>query len=161
MIDPYQTLGVSVDAPDYVIKAAYHACLKKFHPDIYREIDASARTMKILGAYEILGHPERRASYDISRAEQNARANKESAAEAGRKVRPDRNFSDLMLDAKEVAEKLGAAMKEKAAAESEKVAIKMIDRSEKILDRFALSALSVIGVFAIAAVIYSQIGNLG
>jgi DnaJ-class molecular chaperone len=66
MIDPYKILGVNDEAPDYVIKAAYRACLKQVHPDVYSGHDAVSRTANINGAFELLCDPARRALYDAS-----------------------------------------------------------------------------------------------
>lgn len=65
--DPYLILGVSEGAPDFVIQAAYRACLKQFHPDHYREADAAARTADILEAYRVLSDPKLRAQLDERR----------------------------------------------------------------------------------------------
>lgn len=63
-MDHYQTLGVREDAPDFVIQAAYRACLRKFHPDVYDGNDAAQRTQAIVDAYKVLGNPSSRADYD-------------------------------------------------------------------------------------------------
>lgn len=52
--DPYTVLGVSRDAPDFIIEAAYRACLKRFHPDKYSGNDANERTAEVLKAYRLL-----------------------------------------------------------------------------------------------------------
>lgn len=62
--DPYATLGVTRDAPDFVIQAAYRACLKKYHPDQYHGADARQRTADILDAYRLIGDAEARAAFD-------------------------------------------------------------------------------------------------
>ncbi|MEP9358087.1 DnaJ domain-containing protein [Sphingomonas sp. KR3-1] len=62
--DPYATLGVTRDAPDFVIQAAYRACLKKYHPDQYHGADARQRTADILEAYRLIGDAEARAEFD-------------------------------------------------------------------------------------------------
>lgn len=64
MENPYLILGVSRDAPDYVIQAAYRACLKRYHPDQYRGSDAAARTTQIVAAYELLRDPGKRSAVD-------------------------------------------------------------------------------------------------
>lgn len=62
--DPYATLGVATDAPEFVIQAAYRACLKKYHPDHYSGGDARQRTADILEAYRLIGTPESRSEFD-------------------------------------------------------------------------------------------------
>ena len=62
--DPYATLGVTRDAPDFVIQAAYRACLKKYHPDQYQGADARQRTADILEAYRLIVDADSRAAFD-------------------------------------------------------------------------------------------------
>ena len=62
--DPYATLGVTREAPDFVVQAAYRACLKKYHPDQYHGADARQRTADILEAYRLIGGAEARAAFD-------------------------------------------------------------------------------------------------
>jgi curved DNA-binding protein CbpA len=69
-IDPYRILGVSHDAEDVVIRAAYRALMQRYHPDKFnnqgREIDLSAkseaakRIAQIQQAYRILSGKGRR-----------------------------------------------------------------------------------------------------
>lgn len=66
--DYYTLLGVSPTADEIVIRAAYKALLRKYHPDVNPSADASAHTMKLNAAYEILGDLKRRAAYDVARA---------------------------------------------------------------------------------------------
>lgn len=58
--DPFAVLGVTRDAPDFVIQAAYRACLKRYHPDHYSGADAAARTAEIVSAYNFLKDPKNR-----------------------------------------------------------------------------------------------------
>lgn len=64
MRNPYLILGVSGDAPDYVIQAAFRACLKRFHPDQYSGSDASSKTAEIVAAYDTLRDPLKRRALD-------------------------------------------------------------------------------------------------
>ncbi len=64
------------DAPDFVVQAAYRACIKKFHPDHYSGADARQKTADILEAYRLIGSAEARAEFDRSRY--GARADRES-----------------------------------------------------------------------------------
>lgn len=64
--DPYSTLGVAPNAPDFVVQAAYRACIKKFHPDQYKGADAREKTADILEAYRLIGTADARAKFDRS-----------------------------------------------------------------------------------------------
>lgn len=61
----YEILGVSFDADYEEIKKAYYALAKKHHPDINSEPDSLEKFKEIKKAYEILGDPNLRISYDI------------------------------------------------------------------------------------------------
>jgi DnaJ-class molecular chaperone len=66
----YETLRVTRDAPDDVIRAVYRAMAQKYHPD--RNIgnsEAYAVMQLINGAYRELSNPQRRKEYDASIAE--------------------------------------------------------------------------------------------
>lgn len=62
--DYYELLGVSRDADEQQIKAAYRKKALEYHPD--RNSDPSAETMfkECAEAYEVLGNREKRAVYD-------------------------------------------------------------------------------------------------
>lgn len=62
----YEELEVSVKASPVVIKAAYKAQAKQYHPDIYRgDPRFAAQKLKNLNsAYEILSDPQKRQEYD-------------------------------------------------------------------------------------------------
>lgn len=62
--DYYKTLGVSRDADDKAIKAAYRKLARKHHPDVARGKDAPERFREINEAYEVLSDPEKRRRYD-------------------------------------------------------------------------------------------------
>ena len=63
-MNPYEILGVSAKAPDFVIQAAYRSLLKKYHPDKYSGNDARELTARIIDAYKIVGDPVARANFD-------------------------------------------------------------------------------------------------
>ena len=62
--NPYQVLGVASEAPDFVIRAAYRACLKHYHPDHHEGADAERRTAEIIEAFRILSDPGERRAID-------------------------------------------------------------------------------------------------
>ena len=66
--DYYAALGLSPTSEDVVIRAAYKALMRRYHPDGNPSADAAARTRAINAAYAVLGDPDRRAEYDQSRA---------------------------------------------------------------------------------------------
>lgn len=62
----YSVLGLAPDAPQAVIKAAYRALAKQYHPDGQGAGDpeAAAKFIELQQAYEVLSDEERRAKYD-------------------------------------------------------------------------------------------------
>ena len=72
-IDPYRILGVSYDAEDVVIRAAYRALMQRYHPDKFSnqggQIDLSAkseaakRIAQIQQAYRMLSGKGHRSDY--------------------------------------------------------------------------------------------------
>jgi hypothetical protein len=68
--DLYATLGVAPDASAEEIARAYRALAKRLHPDAPgapADAEAEARFREVAGAYETLGDPDRRRSYDLAR----------------------------------------------------------------------------------------------
>src|SRR5688572_11196565 len=63
--DYYKTLGVSKNATDKEIKAAYRKLARKHHPDVNKgDARAEARFKEINEANEVLSDPEKRRRYD-------------------------------------------------------------------------------------------------
>src|SRR5262244_433148 len=58
----YKTLGVSKDADDKAIKAAYRRLARKYHPDVNK--GSADRFKEINEAYTVLSDPEKRKRYD-------------------------------------------------------------------------------------------------
>ena len=67
MDDHYATLRVSPDAEMGVIRSAYRALMRRYHPDVNGSRGAGARAKAINEAYACLRDPERRALYDRDR----------------------------------------------------------------------------------------------
>ena len=66
--DAYKILQVDSEADPEVIQAAYRRLAQKWHPDIAGGQEAEDRMVAINRAWEILGEPDRRATYDQERA---------------------------------------------------------------------------------------------
>ncbi len=68
MADPipthYETLNVSPSASQSEIKQAYRQLVKVFHPDSNQASASHEATTQINTAYEVIGDPQRRRSYD-------------------------------------------------------------------------------------------------
>lgn len=62
--DYYKTLSVGTKASQEEIQRAYRKLARKYHPDINRESSAEEKFKQINEAYEVLGDPEKRATYD-------------------------------------------------------------------------------------------------
>lgn len=65
--DYYETLGVSRDADEKKIKAAYRKLARKWHPDLHSgkaKEQAEEKFKEINEAYEVLSDAEKRAKYD-------------------------------------------------------------------------------------------------
>jgi DnaJ domain len=67
--DYYTILGVDVDAPSSVIKAAFKKLALQSHPDVYKGEDAHERMRVLLLAYQTLNDPVARRQYDARRSE--------------------------------------------------------------------------------------------
>jgi curved DNA-binding protein CbpA len=65
--DPYKVLQVDPEAEDEVIQAAYRRLAQKYHPDRSTGQDAIDRMVAINAAWETIGDPKRRASFDLAR----------------------------------------------------------------------------------------------
>jgi hypothetical protein len=65
--DHYALLGVSDRSEPEVIRAAYRALVRKYHPDSNQAPDATQRCMQLNRAYEVLADPVAREAYDRTR----------------------------------------------------------------------------------------------
>ncbi len=68
-MDLYAELGVTPQAEPEVIRAAYRALARRYHPDRQTRVSAlmAAKMARINHAYDVLGHADRRRAYDASR----------------------------------------------------------------------------------------------
>lgn len=64
--DYYAILGVTPASEDVVIRAAYRALMRRYHPDSNSSSEAAERAQAINAAYAVLSDPEQRARYDGS-----------------------------------------------------------------------------------------------
>lgn len=73
MKDYYRILGVSEQAAEKEIKAAYRKLAKQYHPDaVQNDAEKTQRMYEIQEAYERLGDEESRKEYDKARMERHA-----------------------------------------------------------------------------------------
>lgn len=78
--DLYKVLQVDSEADPDVIQAAYRRLAQKFHPDLATGAGAGERMVLINNAWEVLGDPARRATYDEQLAAARTAANEAAAA---------------------------------------------------------------------------------
>jgi curved DNA-binding protein CbpA len=86
--DHYRILQVDPSADVEVIQAAYRVLARRFHPDLAGDDEMMKR---VNAAWEVLGHKDRRADYDRSRANggQPAQSAIVTSAPAARSMSPD------------------------------------------------------------------------
>ncbi len=83
MSNLYGVLGVSSNVDEAALKAAYRRLAKASHPDLHAgDARAEQRFKQISLAYETLGKPEARATYDAERAAARRRARRDLRAAA-------------------------------------------------------------------------------
>jgi len=91
MKDYYSILGVSKDADEVVIKAAYKALAQKYHPD-KSQSETAAFSTKLMSdinkAYSVIGNPVSKQKYDQELFGNNHSEAKNKAASSARPRQP-------------------------------------------------------------------------
>lgn len=102
----YSVLGVDPDAPPAVIKAAYRALAKQYHPDGEgRNEGDAARFIELQEAYRVISDEDARAEYDRSVFGSGSSAGNTMADdEGGASIDPDEVWSSLLARFPEIAE---------------------------------------------------------
>ena len=67
-LDHYEILQVDPRAEPEVIEGAYRRLARKYHPDVNKDPMSAERMKEINAAYEVLSDPQKRVTYDQSRA---------------------------------------------------------------------------------------------
>ncbi|MDP3724492.1 MAG: DnaJ C-terminal domain-containing protein [bacterium] len=62
--DYYDVLGLSKDATDAEIKAAYRKLARQHHPDVNKSPDAEEKFKEVNEAFQVLSDPQKHAAYD-------------------------------------------------------------------------------------------------
>lgn len=90
MVDYYKILGVSSQADEKEIKAAYRKLAKKYHPDAVADnLGLTEKMYEIQEAYDVLGDNGKRKKYEeCLRKNRNKDGQKKKAAES-RRTDPD------------------------------------------------------------------------
>lgn len=65
--DYYRILEINPSASSEEIKSSYRRLARQHHPDVSKGSDSAEVLAKINEAYEVLGNPESRRSYDMER----------------------------------------------------------------------------------------------
>ena len=86
--DYYQILQVQPTAESEVIKAAFDRLARKYHPDVNNKISAVQKMQELNEAFEILGTPVKRSSYDLAYRSQQFSIPNNSTSQGSVKPRP-------------------------------------------------------------------------
>lgn len=81
-LDAYKVLQVDPEAEDEIIQAAYRRLARKYHPDLATGREAALRMAAINAAWELIGEPAARATYDRARMSSSSTSAGSSSARA-------------------------------------------------------------------------------
>lgn len=88
----YQILEVNQTATQQEIKQAYRRLVKQFHPDTQKESSDREKIISLNAAYEILGDPQRRHTYDRQLSGKNVISRRQQrTAQAQQQYKRDRD----------------------------------------------------------------------
>jgi curved DNA-binding protein len=96
--DYYEVLGVSRDASQDDIRAAYRRLARRYHPDVNKEPGAEDRFKEISEAHEVLRDPEQRARYDRFGTAGGPGAGPGASGSSGFRSYPGGGFEDVTVD---------------------------------------------------------------
>lgn len=152
--DHYRVLGISPDADEAAISAAYRAQMKLHHPDRNpgRE-DANSISASINLAYEVLGNPVSRGRYDRKRlrATRNSRARASQSGSQGSRYRDRRQtWTPPREETTHRAESHGPRQRSSAPHTSDSATLSAVGR---VLWTLAVAVMLVIEVFSVPAVL--------
>jgi curved DNA-binding protein CbpA len=88
--DHYAILGIARNADPEVVRAAYRALAKKYHPDTANHTNLVGQFQEINEAYLVLSDAERRAQYDQASFEKPSDNPPEKAPEKPREKSPEK-----------------------------------------------------------------------
>ncbi|MBS0314183.1 MAG: J domain-containing protein [Proteobacteria bacterium] len=101
-MDPFEVLGVSQNASPEVIRAAYKALAKEFHPD--RATGNNGKMAELNAAYEILSNEEKRAHYLNDNQNQPKTSHHNPASEMQRTIYQSREWQIAAMAFPKIAE---------------------------------------------------------
>src|ERR1700675_3125964 len=142
-VDFYRVLGVSRDASDDAIKKAYRKLVFQHHPD--RNPDnthAEPKIRQINAAYEVVGDPDKRRSYDrLNWGDETARDEAADAAvildEMEKKLFDEGRkevFAVLMKDVKRIKVELAVIRERASEVMEELVTAEMEGRKQRLVE---------------------------
>ena len=96
--NPYEILQVAIHAEQEVIEAAYHRLARKYHPDVNFSVEANERMKELNWAYQILGHPIKKAEYDRSTTKSTTHTGRPSSPHTSQRATQDTTTRQTKTD---------------------------------------------------------------